>query len=63
VSIQDRSCHTFVYKVTGKWVLDPSRVTQLAPTSGHDLTLVTCTPFWVDSQRIIWRASLISQSA
>lgn len=63
VSVQDRSCHTFVYKVTGKWVLTPSRVTQLVPTSGHDLTLITCTPFWVDSQRIIWRAALVSQTA
>jgi LPXTG-site transpeptidase (sortase) family protein len=63
VSIQDRSCNTFVYKVTGKWTLDPSRVTQLVPTSGHDLTLVTCTPFWVDSLRIIWRASLVSPAA
>jgi LPXTG-site transpeptidase (sortase) family protein len=63
VSIEDRSCHTFVYKVTGKWVLDPNRVTQLVPTSGHILTLITCTPFWVDSQRIVWRASLVSQAA
>ena len=59
VSVQDLSCHTFVYKITGRWVLDPSHVTQLQPTSGHDLTLITCTPFWVDSQRIVWRASLV----
>ena len=60
VSVQDRTCHTYTYRVTGKWTLDPSRVTQLVPTSGHDLTLVTCTPFWVDSLRIVWRASLVS---
>ncbi len=60
VSIQNRTCNTFVYKITGRWVLDPSRVTQLVPTSGRDLTMVTCTPFWVDSLRIIWRATLIS---
>lgn len=63
VSVQDRACHTFTYKVTGKWTLDPTKVTQLVPTSGHDLTLVTCTPFWVDSLRIIWRATLVSPSA
>ncbi len=63
VSVQDRTCHTFTYKVTSKWTLDPSKVTQLVPTSGHDLTLVTCTPFWVDSLRIIWRATLVSPSA
>jgi len=59
VSVQDRSCRTFVYQITGRWNLDPSRVTQLVPPSGHDLTLITCTPFWVDSQRIVWRASLV----
>ncbi len=60
VSIQDRTCHTFVYKITGRWTLDPAGVSQLVPTSGHDLTLITCTPFWVDSQRIVWRASLVA---
>jgi sortase A len=63
VSVQDQSCHTFVYKITGRWVLDPSKVTQLQPTSGHDLTLITCTPFWVDSQRIVWRASLVPSTS
>lgn len=64
VTVQDRTCHTYTYRVTTKWVLDPAKVTnQLAPTTGHDLTLVTCTPFWVDSQRIIWRATLVSPTA
>jgi LPXTG-site transpeptidase (sortase) family protein len=63
ISVQDRSCHTFVYKVTGKWVLNPNDVSQLVPTAGHDLTLVTCTPFWVDSLRIVWRATLITPTA
>ena len=60
VSVQDRTCHTFVYKVTGRWTLNPSSVSQLTPTTGHDLTLITCTPFWVDSQRIVWRATLVA---
>jgi sortase A len=59
VTVQDRSCHKFTYKITGRWTLDPAGVTQLVPTDGYDLTLITCTPFWVDSQRIIWRASLV----
>ena len=63
VNVQDLSCHTFVYKVTAKWVLDPSKVTQLVPTTGHDLTLITCTPFWVDTQRIVWRATLVTTTA
>jgi sortase A len=63
VSVQDRTCHTFVYRVTGRWTLNPSSVNQLVPTSGHDLTLITCTPFWVDSQRIVWRASLVTPTS
>jgi LPXTG-site transpeptidase (sortase) family protein len=59
VTIQDRACHTFVYKVTGRWDLAPARVTQLAPTTGHDLTLVTCDPWWQDYNRLIWRATLV----
>ena len=58
ITIQDRSCKVFHYTVTQRWVLDPGAVNQLGPTSGHDLTLVTCTPFWIDSQRIVWRATL-----
>ena len=63
VTIEDRSCKSYTYQVTGRWVLDPSRVTQLVPTTGHDLTLITCTPFWVDTQRIVWRASLVTSAA
>lgn len=63
ITVQDRACHAYTYKVTGRWTLDPSNVSQLAPTTGHDLTLVTCTPFWIDSQRIVWRASLVSPTA
>lgn len=60
VSIQDRSCNTYVYTVDQRWQLDPSAVTELNPTSGYDLTLITCTPFWVDNQRFVWRAHLTS---
>ena len=59
VTIQDRSCHTYQYKVTQRWVEDPGKVDQLVNTTGHDLTLITCTPWWVDTQRIVWRATLV----
>lgn len=62
ITVEDRTCHSYTYVVTQRWVLDPSRVTQLVPTTGHDLTLITCTPFWVDSQRIVWRASLVTST-
>jgi LPXTG-site transpeptidase (sortase) family protein len=60
VTLQDGDCNLYVYTVTQRWVLAPAAVTQLVPTSGHLLTLVTCTPWWVDSQRLVWRATLTS---
>ena len=58
VTIQDRSCHSYVYTVTQRWQLAPGAVSQLVPTSGHELTLITCTPWWIDSDRLVWRADL-----
>lgn len=63
VTIQDRSCHTYVYKISQRWILPPTQVTQLVPTSGYDLTMVTCDPWWQDYNRIVWRASLVSAPA
>jgi LPXTG-site transpeptidase (sortase) family protein len=62
VTIQDKACHTFTYKVTQRWDLPPEKVTQLAPTGGYDLTLVTCDPWWQDYDRLVWRATLVSPS-
>jgi sortase A len=59
VTVQDRSCTTFTYRITDRWTLAPSKVTQLVSTSGHDLTLITCTPWWRDYDRIVWRATLV----
>ncbi|MGA7987351.1 MAG: class E sortase [Candidatus Dormiibacterota bacterium] len=63
ITIQSRTCQTYVYKVTARWDLSPSKVTQLAPTSGHELTMVTCDPWWQDYNRLVWRAELISAPA
>jgi LPXTG-site transpeptidase (sortase) family protein len=60
VTIQDRSCQTYVYTITQRWDLAPSDVTQLAPTGGQELTLITCTPWWQDYDRLVWRADLTS---
>ena len=59
VDVQDRSCTVYRYQVTQRWDLRPEQVTQLVPTTGRDLTLVTCTPWWRDDRRLVWRASLI----
>jgi LPXTG-site transpeptidase (sortase) family protein len=60
VTIQDRSCQTYVYTITQRWELAPSDVTQLVPTGGQELTLITCTPWWQDYDRLVWRADLTS---
>ena len=60
VTVQDRGCHTYTYRITNRWVIHPQDVTQLVPTDGHDLTLITCTPWWRDYDRIVWRASLVA---
>lgn len=63
ITIQNRSCQTFVYKISGRWDLSPNKVTQLTPTTGHELTLITCDPWWQDYDRLVWRAELISAPA
>lgn len=60
VTIQDRSCQSYVYTVTQRWDVTPSAVNQLVPTSGHELTMITCTPWWQDYDRLVWRAELTS---
>jgi LPXTG-site transpeptidase (sortase) family protein len=60
VTVQDRACKTYVYKITQRWVLAPQNVTQLVPTNGYDLTMVTCDPWWQDYNRIVWRGSLVN---
>lgn len=60
VTIQDRSCQTYVYTITQRWDLAPSAVTQLVPTGGQELTLITCDPWWQDYNRLVWRADLTS---
>ena len=58
VDVQDRACKTWHYRITGRWVLAPARVIQLGATADAELTLITCTPWWQDDQRIVWRGVL-----
>lgn len=63
IVITDRACTRFTYTVTQIWVENPSQVSQLGPlTGGRYLTLITCTPLWVDTQRIVIRARLTSST-
>lgn len=60
VTIEDRKCNTYVYTITDTWTLDPNHVTELSPTNGHQITLITCTPWWQDYNRLVWRGTLTS---
>lgn len=62
IIIETRDCATFTYQITGTWVETPAQVTQLVSTSGHNLTLITCTPWWIDTSRIVWRGTLVSST-
>jgi LPXTG-site transpeptidase (sortase) family protein len=48
----------FLYRVTGTQVVWPSDVAVLRSTSRATMTLITCTPYMVDTQRIVVSASL-----
>ena len=59
IVITDRACQQFTYVITNLWTEYPSQVTQLQPiSSGSWLTVFTCTPLWIDSQRLVIRAQL-----
>lgn len=53
---------TMVYRyvVTGQKIVDPSNISVLAPTKQATVTLITCTPYWVDTQRLIVQGILTS---
>jgi LPXTG-site transpeptidase (sortase) family protein len=51
--------HEYVYQVTGSQVVVPTQVSVLNPTSWASLTMISCTPYWVDTHRIVVRATLI----
>lgn len=43
----------YVYVVTGSEVVEPTRVDVMAPTSDATVTLISCYPYLVDTQRIV----------
>lgn len=47
------------YRVTAMRVVPPTRIDVLRPTHGATLTLITCTPYLVDTDRLVVRAELI----
>ncbi|MCL5256469.1 MAG: class D sortase [Chloroflexi bacterium] len=51
-----------VYRVAGQRIVDPSDTSALADTPDATLTLITCYPYGVDTQRLIVTARLVSGS-
>jgi|SRR5947209_11579759 len=51
------------YVVVAQQAVDPSNTSVLAPTRQPTITLITCTPYWVDTQRLIVQAVLKSRTA
>jgi LPXTG-site transpeptidase (sortase) family protein len=49
----------YTYTVNNKSVVEPSEVSVLRSTTGHyDLTLITCTPLYIASHRLVISASM-----
>lgn len=50
------------YVVVGQQTVDPSDVSVLNPTSQPTVTLISCAPYWIDTQRLVVQAVLKSSS-
>jgi sortase A len=48
----------FTYVITGTRIVEPTEVSVMNPTVGSTLTLVSCYPYLVDTQRIVVFAEL-----
>ena len=53
----------YTYVVIGQRTVDPTDITVLEPTTSPTVTLVSCTPYWVDTQRLAVQALLKSRRA
>ncbi|HZU14177.1 MAG TPA: sortase [Chloroflexota bacterium] len=53
----------YIYQVTDRQVVSPSDVAVLDPTRASAVTLISCTPYWVDTQRIAVQGVLKSVSS
>jgi sortase A len=53
----------YSYIVTSQQVVDPSDIAVLAPTAAPTVTLISCTPYWVDTQRLVVQATLKMHAA
>ncbi len=60
-SIQLRTRHAlYTYAVVNQQIVDPTNIHPLDPTSNATVTLISCYPYWVDTQRTIIQGVLKS---
>lgn len=55
-----RGARRVTYVVTGSQVVSPGDVDVLDPTPSAMLTMISCTPLYVDTERIVVRATLLA---
>jgi len=58
----DSGAHRYAYQVSGSRIVSPLDVSVMAPTRSATLTLISCYPFDVDTQRIVVTATLLPES-
>ena len=49
----------FVYKVTGFRIVEPTEVSVMDPTPRATITLISCYPYLIDSERIVVFGELV----
>jgi sortase A len=52
------STHDYLYRVTGSRITEPTDVSVMSPTARPTLTLISCYPYLVDTERIVVFAEL-----
>ena len=49
----------FVYKVTGTRIVEPTEVSVMDPTPRATITLISCYPYLIDTERIVVSGELV----
>lgn len=60
IDVTPEGASPIVYHVTGRTIVAPTAVQILSPTNDVRLTLFTCWPNWVDTQRVVVTAAPVS---
>jgi sortase A len=58
IEVFDQQGRQYTYVVTEKWIVAPSKIEVLQPTNEPAVTLITCHPYQIDTQRMVVRGIL-----